>query len=126
MERPEYAWVREGILIEGLQDAVSLGEIHNGFRHYAADAGWSTNQVQQLTLDLIRSLVDDGLAVLGVPDRHGHFDAWDLPIDSAIEKIKATYFATFDDRWNWTARAWLRLTPKGKDLAKELYAAPDE
>jgi hypothetical protein len=125
-QRPEFAWVRENVLIEGLQDAVSLGEIHNGFRHYAADTGLSIHQIQRLTLDLVGSLVNDGLAVLGVPDRHGHFDVWDLPLDAAMKKITAAYIAAFDDHRSWTTTVWLQLTAKGEDLAKELYAAPPD
>jgi hypothetical protein len=122
-DAPESEWVREGVLVEGLQDAVALGEVHNLFAHYGAESQRPTSQVQQLTLHLIRELVEQGLAVLGTPDRRGNFNAWDLPLDDAMAKIEDAYITHFADRRGWTHMGWLNLTDQGEQVALELYHA---
>lgn len=123
MGAAEHDWVRQNVLIEGLQDSVSLGEVHQGFLHYAGE-GSSVPEVQKQTLGLVRELVGDGLADLGTPNR-GRFDAWNLPLDDAMARIEDAYVTHFDDRWGWVTSAWLRLTDKGEKLALELYRADD-
>jgi hypothetical protein len=83
------------------------------------------HEAQVLTLDMIRELVSEGLFVLGVPTRHGGFDAWNLPLDVAMTKVEDAYVKNFDDRWGWTTMAWIDQTEKGKKLALELYSADD-
>lgn len=122
-DAPETKWVREGVLIEGLQDAVALGEVHNLFAHYGAESQRPISQVQQLTLHLIRELVEDGLTLLGTPDRRGNFNAWDLPLDDAMAKIEDAYMTHFTDRRGWTNVVWLNLTDDGESVASELYRA---
>jgi hypothetical protein len=55
---------------------------------------------------MIRELVDEGLFVLGVPD-----------------KKAPSGFKPY--RWNWVTCASLALTEKGKALALTLYHADD-
>jgi hypothetical protein len=119
----EHDWVRQNVLIEGLQDSVSLGEVHQGFLNYAG-VGSSVQEVQKQTLVLVRELVSDGLADLGTPNR-GRFDTWNLPLDDAMARIEDAYVTHFDDRWGWVTSAWLKLTDKGEKLALELYSADE-
>jgi hypothetical protein len=125
MDVTEHDWVMENLLIEGLQDSISLGEVHQQFLP-EGDAARPLPKVQQLTLKMIRELVSDGLFVLGTPHR-GSFNTWDLPLEEAMAKIENAYVTHFDDRWGWVTMCWLNLTDKGKKLALERYhaAAPD-
>jgi hypothetical protein len=123
----EHDWVKEGLLIEGLQDWVSLSNVHSSFM---PDTGppRPSHEVQQLTLSMIRELVGEGLFVLGVPvglKRNPRFVPWDLPLDEAMAKIEDAYITHFDDRWGWVTMCWLDLTDKGKKLALELYHADE-
>jgi hypothetical protein len=117
--------VRENLLIEGLMDAISLGEVHSAF--FGRDAAHAPRapEIQKHTLAMIRELVGEGLFVLGVPTRQGEFDAWTLPLDVAMAKIEDAYVKNFDDRWAWTTFVWMDQTDKGKKLALELYHADD-
>ena len=117
--------VRENLLIEGLMDAISLGEVHGAYFGQDAAHAPPVPQVQKQTLDMIRELVSEGMFVLGVPTRRGEFEAWDLPLDVAMAKIEDAYVKNFDDRWGWTTMVWMDQTDKGKKLALELYHADD-
>jgi len=127
METAEHDDVREGLLIEGLQDWIRLGEVNTAFLYHNHTPKRPVAEAQQLTLSMIRELVTDGLFVLGVPDRKAsyRFRPWDLPLDEAMAKIEERYVANFDDRWGWTACVWLQLTEKGRALALRLYHAED-
>lgn len=87
------------------------------------------NEVQQLTLNMIRELVSDGLFVLGVPappkeDPTG-FTPWNLPLDAAMTNIEDAYVKHFDDRHNWITMVWMSQTDQGEKLALELYHADE-
>jgi hypothetical protein len=123
----EHDWVKEGLLIEGLQDWIQLGEVHSSFM---PDTGppRPVHELQRLTLSMIRELVSEGLFVLGVPvglSRKPRFVPWDLPLDEAMAKIEDAYVTHFDDRWGWVTMCWLDLTDKGEKLALELYHADE-
>jgi hypothetical protein len=123
----EHDWAKENLLIEGLQDSLHFSEVHQQFRS-RGNAQRPPNEVQQLTLSMIRELVGEGLFVLGTiegPKRSPYFVPWDLPLDEAMAKIEDAYVNHFDDRWGWVTVCWLDLTDRGKELALELYHADD-
>jgi hypothetical protein len=124
MNASDHDQVVENLLIEGLSDAISLGEVHGDFARRGNTETLPIRQVQELTLKTIRDLVHDGLFVLGNPNR-GSFNSWDLPLDAAMAKIEDAYVKHFDDWWSWTAMVWMNLTEKGKELALELYHADE-
>ena len=123
----EHDDVKEGLLIEGLQDWIRLGEIHQEFLFDDDTPKRPVAEAQQLTLSMIRELVEEGLFDLGeiVRNTNDGFEAWALSLDDAMAKIEHAYVANFDDRWGWTACAWLQLTEKGRALALQLYHAED-
>ncbi len=122
----EHDWVKEGLLIEGLQDWIHLSGVHSSFMQQTGPPR-PVHEIQQLTLNMIRELVSGGLFVLGVPvgRRNPHFEAWDLPLDAAMAEIEDAYVNHFDDVWAWRTVCWLAITEKGKKLALELYHAED-
>jgi hypothetical protein len=98
----EHDWVKDGLLIEGLQDSISLSDVHASFLPKTGPPR-PLHEVQHLTLSMIRELVGEGLFVLGTPagpKRNPRFAPWDLPLDAAMAKIEDAYVAQFDDRWN--------------------------
>ncbi|MDT5101103.1 MAG: hypothetical protein QOC76_4840 [Mycobacterium sp.] len=127
MGTSEHDDVNEDLLIEGLRDWIRLGEPHATFLFDNHTPKRRAAEAQQLTLSMIRELVSEGLFVLGVPDKKAPsgFKPWGLPLDEAMAKIEERYVANFDDRWGWTACAWLHLTEKGRALALQLYHAED-
>jgi hypothetical protein len=123
----DYDDVRERLLLEGLRDWIHLSEIHARFKFDHHTTKRPDAEAQQLTLSMIRELVDEGLFVLGVPGKKeaSGFKPWDLPLDEAMAMIEHKYVTNFEDRWNWATCAWLELTKKGKALALQLYHADD-
>ncbi|GAB7144038.1 hypothetical protein [Mycobacterium riyadhense] len=123
----EHDWVKDNLLIEGLQDSIYFGEVHSSFMRKTGQPR-PPHEVQQLTLSMVRELVSEGLFVLGTivgPKRNPRFEPWDLPLDAAMAEIEDAYVTHFDDRWSWITRCWLHLTDKGEKLALERYHADE-
>jgi hypothetical protein len=80
----------------------------------------SPEAVQQVTFDLVRSLVDEGLAVIGDRTRQG-FVAWTLPVGEGLERIRAEYAAHIaDNEVSAFDPPWLRLTEAGRRAAQAI------
>lgn len=127
MAPSEHDNVKENLLIEGLRDWIMLEAIHSIFLFDNYTPKRPVAEAQQLTLSMIRELVEAGLFDLGeiVRNTNDGFEAWTLSLDDAIAQIEHAYVTNFDDRWGWTACAWLQLTEKGRALALKLYHAED-
>lgn len=126
-ETSEHDDVKADLLVEGLRDWIRLGEVHTWFLFENHTPKRSVAEAQQLTLAMIRELVEEGLFDLGeiVRNTNDGFEAWPVPLDEAIAEIERKYVANYDDRWGWTACAWLQLTEKGRAVALRLYHADD-
>lgn len=77
---------------------------------------------QGLALRTIRSLLDDGLMMVG--DIVGASDEqvvpWDLTADGAMRRIRDLFVAHHDEPTLWDFTIWLQLTPAGERLAQTL------
>ena len=105
-----YTTARE-LLTSGLDDWVHLYEVHAQVAHDNPDA--TTAQVQQKTLDTIRSLVAQGLFDVGdLSGPGGDFAAWTTPLDQSIRRIADAYIGHFDDESAWIWKFWLALTDR--------------
>jgi hypothetical protein len=64
--------------------------VHTAFRFDNHASKRPVAEAQQLTLSMIRELVDDGLFDLGemVRNTHDGFEAWSLPLDDAMAQIE--------------------------------------
>jgi hypothetical protein len=110
---------RENILIEGIDDWVSLSGVHSYVLQENRIA--PPSEVQQKTLETIRALVSDGLVELGdLAGEGGSFVAWATPLDESMEEIYDVYVNHFDDKLNWTIYCWLNITGKGKQVAESI------
>jgi hypothetical protein len=79
---------REEVLLRGLIDWVELDRIH----WYVAreNPGQSLSVIQNKTLDLIRSLVSDGMFKLGELNDNCRFTAWNAPLDESMQRMRRT------------------------------------
>jgi hypothetical protein len=106
---------REKVLRRGLVDWVALDRIHSDVAH--ENQGAPLSVVQAKTLELIRSLVNEGLFELGdLTGTEGRFAAWDSSLDESIKRIGDAYAAKMAWRWG----CWLSLTEKGEQVAQEI------
>ncbi|WP_131809476.1 hypothetical protein [Mycolicibacter sinensis] len=117
---------REEVLLRSLDDTVELGLVHECVAQANPDEVLSV--VQEKTLGLIRSLVDDGLFEIG-DEGNGLFVVWDLSVDEAIRRIRDVYVGQFDDQDAWYFFSRLKPTVKGEQVAEGLgenagYFAP--
>ena len=87
--------------------------------------------MQDETLEVIRSLVSEGLfrlggeAVIGehpggVASEGERFVEWHRSLDHSLRKISHTYVKHYDDPERWMYAASMELTDKGEQLARSL------
>jgi hypothetical protein len=62
--------------------------------------------------------------------RKALFEAWDIPLEESINRIRDSYVGHFDDgrKWHWSA--WIYITDKGRQEAdriekKHIGPSPD-
>ena len=115
---------REEVLLLGLVDWVALSSVHGAVEQ--ENPGEPLAVVQDKVLDLIRSLVTDGLFELGdLATGNGRFGAWDTPLDEAIQQIRDVYVNQFDDDPEWWFYCWLSPTENGLKAAEAIEARQD-
>lgn len=108
---------REHVLIRGLADWIALDRIHWDVAE--ANKGEPITVVQSATLNLIRTLVEEGLCEVGdLSGDGGRFLAWDSSIDDVIAQIRSAYVTNFEDQNSWPWMCWLDLTDAGTAVAQ--------
>lgn len=121
--------VRHGLLLDALGDPLDLNAVDWHVRQQNPSA--SPSAVQNETLEVIRSLVSDGLFQLGgakvlgehpggVATEGEGFVPWKEPLDHSMHKITHTYVKHYDDPERWMYSAYLQLTDKGRELARSI------
>jgi hypothetical protein len=109
--------IRDNLLLKGLGKPVALNAIDWKIKQQKPSA--SPSEVQNETLEVIRSLVDDGLFRLGALDKH-RFVASKRSLDHSLHKISHRYVDHYDDPKGWMFSAWMKLTDKGEQLARSV------
>lgn len=112
---------REEVLLCGLIDRVALQRVHS--RVARENAGEPLTVIQNKVLDLIRSLVTDGLFELDDLATPNHrFAAWDAPLDESLHRIRDVYVNQYDDDGARWFCCWLDATDKGLEAAEVIEA----
>jgi hypothetical protein len=115
---------REEVLLLGLIDWVALSSVHGAVEQESP--GEPLAVVQDKVLDLIQSLVTDGLFELGDLATPNHrFGAWVAPLDESIQRVRDVYVNKFDDDPEWWFYCWLSPTEAGLQAAKGIEATRD-
>ena len=114
------SWARDEVPFRAQFHLIGLWAVHNLVFREQADR--SPEAVQQGTFDLVRSLVDDGLAVIGDRTQQG-FVAWTLPVGDGLERIRADDAAhVADQEVSAFDPPWLKLTDAGRRVAQAIPA----
>ncbi|WP_157895823.1 hypothetical protein [Mycobacteroides chelonae] len=111
---------REKILVEGLGDWVQLLGVH--WYVEQEDLSAPLQLVQEKTINMIRSLVLDGLFELGEDPAGAEGFTASEDLEGTIREICKEYIDDFDT-WGWQYHWCLNITPKGEQLAKPLMEA---
>jgi hypothetical protein len=113
---------RDEVLLRGLIDWVALSSVHGAVEQ--ENPGEPLAVVQDKVLDLIRSLVTDGLFELGDLATPNHrFGAWNARLGESIQRVRDVYVNQFDDDPEWWFYCWLDPTEKGLKAAKAIEAS---
>ncbi len=111
---------RNGLLLDGLVKPVDLNAVDWHVRQQNPSA--SPTEVQNETLEIIRSLVNDGMFRLGAITEGHVFVASDQPLEHSMQKISHVYVRHYGDPEEWIFSVWMELTDKGGQLARSLEA----
>ena len=110
------AKLRWELLTDGIAgDCVSLSLVDSRVHKYFPPA--TPAERKAITLNTIRSLVDEGMFHIG--HRGGdndRFVAFDEQPGASIQRIHDAYVTHGDDRLGWVYRFWLELTEAGRHV----------
>jgi hypothetical protein len=112
---PARAKAREQILTDALIDSVSLSEINWRVKEQNPSlplAAWKSE-----TMEMVRSLLSDGLLEIGDRGEGGRFQAWDIPHEQAMRKVSDVYLTRHEDKASWAYFCWFKLTEIGRQQA---------
>lgn len=116
--------VRTKILIEGLGGRVQLLTVHwhaqDANRHIQDITGKAPlPRIRATTVQIVRSLVDEGLFELGTLAPNAHTVTPVTDLEAALADLYTDYVDHFEV-FGWQYHWWLTLTPKGRQLAQPL------
>jgi hypothetical protein len=111
------AQIQENLLLKGLGKPVALNAVDWKVKHDKPSA--SAAEVQDETLEVIRTLVENGLFKLGAV-RKQRFVSSKLSLNRSMRQISHQYVDHYDDPMRWMFSAWMKLTSKGEQLALSL------
>lgn len=106
------------LLILGMDDWIQASEVGSVSREVG---GVQTNKdCRELSLKLVRTLLETDLAEVGMISEQGTFLPWRLGVDAAMQRIERDWAA--DSVGPGLGEVcWLNLTGKGQTRAKELW-----
>lgn len=111
--------VRKELLLGALEGPLPLTAVDSCVTQQNRSA--PDTEVQSATLETIRSLVSEGLVVLGdLSGETGRLVAWSGSLEESMQKISNLYVVNYDDPGAWIWSAWLELTHKGEQVAHAL------
>lgn len=114
----------DDLLMRGCDDWIQAAEVAS----VAIEVGGaeSADKIRELSLRMIRQVVEQGLMELGDVDVAGEwaskegFRKWDLPIQEALNRVAAKWTALGRNPNLWEI-CWLRNTDKGNELGEKLF-----
>jgi hypothetical protein len=111
--------LRADILAIGQDDFVSMVDVQACiFDGKLADL---SAEHQQLVVDTVRSLLEDGLVVVGdIPGRDDPgFKPWPGTIDEVMSQFIDRFVGHHDDPLGWEYTIWLNLTAQGQQVSAD-------
>jgi hypothetical protein len=114
--------LRDDILASGHDDFVSMADVQACF--FDGLLNDLSTEHQQLVVDTVRSLLEDGLAEVGdIPGRNDPgFKPWPGTVDDVMTRFVDRFVGCYDDRLQWQYTIWLNLTAKGQQASDDILA----
>jgi len=107
--------VQIGLGLDAIGKPVDLNIVDWHVRQQNPSA--SPSEVQNETLEVIRSLVSEEWFRLGAVE-NGRFAPWKRSLDHSMKKISHIYVRHYDEPKRWMFAASLELTDKGEQFAR--------
>jgi hypothetical protein len=109
---------REQLLRDALGDCLPLAHIDSVARRVEAE---SLSARQELSIAAVRSLIEDGLMVVGdiVGASDERVEPWNMSLDDAMAQIRDDYIVHHEDG-SWVFGIWFALTDSGERAAEAL------
>ena len=112
------------LVMRGCDDWVDACEVAS----VAIEVGGAKTQseIREMSLGLVRIVVQQGLMELGDVDVAGErerkdaFRKWDLPIQEGLNRVEHEWNALGRNPTLWEI-CWLQITDKGRDLGEQLF-----
>jgi hypothetical protein len=117
------AAVRDQVLRDALGECLPLAHVDGVVARLCP--GETLPEQQELVLRAVRSLLDEGLVVVGdiVGGSDERVEPWDLMTEYAVAQIHDRYVDHHDDQ-TWSFNTWFALIKRGQHLAKRLGEQP--
>lgn len=109
----------EDLLIRGLDDWIQAAEVASVSR--TTGGAESDEARRELSLRIIRKLLEDGLVEAGMVGEKEGFIPWGIPVDDAMQRIESEWSATSMGPGLGEV-CWLNLTEQGQSQARTLWS----
>jgi hypothetical protein len=119
----KYQMCIDDLLVRGCDDWVDACEVAS----VAIEVGGAKaeSDIRELSLELIRNVVQQGLMELGDVDVAGEWESkegfrkWDLPIQESVNRVEREWNALGRNPTLWEV-CWLQITDKGRERGEQL------
>jgi hypothetical protein len=111
--------LREQLLLDGVNDCLPMAHVNSVAAQTCPDEPKSARH--DVVLSVIRSLLDDGLMVVGdiVGASDERVEPWRLSVEDAMARIRDSYVVRHEsDEWVFTI--WFALTDRGQEAANRV------
>lgn len=106
--------LRSDLLLDALVMPINMGHINSQALELLPSA--SLSERQRAIVDVLQSLVDDGLVVTGYPGKDDDTFVVE-PFAETFQEIKRTFIDRYDEPSEWIWSCWIKLTEKGVHIA---------
>lgn len=106
--------LRSDLLLDALVMPINMGQINSQALERLPSA--SLSERQRAIVDVLQSLVDDGLVVTGYPGQDDDTFVVE-PFAETLREVKRTFFDRYDEPSEWIWSCWIKLTEKGVQIA---------
>jgi hypothetical protein len=109
----------DDLLIRGLDDWIQASEVASVTRIIGGKN--SDETVRDLSIQLIRTLLESGFVEVGMVEKQKGFIPWKVSVDDAMQRIERDWFSRPTGPGLGEV-CWLNLTEKGESQAKRLWS----
>lgn len=112
----------DDLLMHGCDDWVDACEVTSVVISVGGIGIKSPDEIRELSLELIRAVVRQGLMELGDLESGEGFRKWDLSIEEGLSRVERDWTALGRNPTLWEV-CWLNNTERGEEIGERVLAA---